>query len=364
MMKHLAVLLSFLVLSCFKPLLASPTGDDHMLILADKEPFNGGEPVNIQFKPKVLQIIFDTQNEFSEKLVYEIALEGMEEVTYRTRDPQANFTFLPGGKHRFKYRAFRNGVASNWVYQDINIKRGIEEMPWFMPVALVCLFFILATISTLWILYNFRQKLKLQALRSNISANLHDETGSTLSSISLDLSTLESMLPHDIEDAKNLIAETRNTTDDAILKLRDTLWSIQPEHDDLLDLVGRISQSASRMFAFKPIQFQFENGLSEKDNFQIPMERRSDILHITKEALNNAIKHSKATEVNLRVHPIQDGIQVNISDNGIGFDPNNPPNGGNGLRYFQQRAKNSFLEVLVNSRQNQGTNILVTVPRL
>lgn len=363
MMKPIAVLLLFWVFVSLNPLVAFPSGNIQPIIIADKESYPGGKPVSINFKPKVLQIVFDSQNGLSEKLIYEIVLEG-KEVSYLTHEPKANFTFLPGGDHHFKYRVLRNGVASNWIYQDIHIKRGIEEMPWFMPVALICLFFILATIATLWILYNFRQKLKLQALRSSISANLHDDTGSTLSSISLDLGTLESMVSDDNEEAKSLIAETRNTTDDAILKLRDTLWSIQPEHDDLMDLIGRISQSAARMFAYKSIKFQFSNGLSAKDNFRISMERRSDILHIAKEALNNAIKHSKGTQVELQVQPIVDGIQVCISDNGIGFDPDNPPNGGNGLRYFQQRAKNSFLKVLVASQPNQGTNILVSVPRL
>lgn len=362
-MKPIAILLliSFIPLSihlsAFTPRGTTP------LVIADKKEFRGGKLVQLSFKPKIVQIVFDTNNENSRNLTYEVELQGLG-CAYRTNEPVARYTFLPGGEHRFMYRFFQNGVVSPWFYQDIRIKRGIEEMPWFYPIALTCLFLILGVITYFWILYNFRQKLKIQALRSKISANLHDETGSTLSSISFDLGTLSNLLPDENEDAKTLIAETRNTADEAVLKLRDTLWSIQPEHDDLQDLMGRIGQSATKMFAFKPIVLNIKNELSNKDNFQIAMERRGDILHIAKEALNNTIKHAKATNVDLLIVPIKNGVELSIVDNGIGFDPDNPQGEGNGLRNFQQRAKESFLEVVIRSKLDEGTAIIVTIPRL
>lgn len=336
--------------------------NNHPIIIADNHKYLGGKKVDIAFKPRVLQILFRPEAS-NDKPIYEIQLIGLGE-PYTTTDPEARFTFLPGGNHQFKYRIFQNGIFSPWHTQEINIRRTINEMPWFYPVLLIYLILVLAAITYFWIIYNLRQRLKFQTLRSKISANLHDETGSTLSSISLDLGTLESLLPGGNEKLLHLVSETRNTAEEAILKLRDTLWSIQPEHDDMLNLGGRIGQSAAKMFAFKKVQLEFRNELSEADNFQIAMERRGDILHIAKEALNNCLKHAGASKVQLRLAPIKNGIQMSIVDDGIGFNAMELQVAGNGLRYFQQRAKNSFLEVEVNSKLGEGTTVNVDIPKL
>ncbi|WP_373553704.1 sensor histidine kinase [Haliscomenobacter sp.] len=362
-MKPYSVLLLIIFLHLTENLAAFPEAAKELIIVADKKTFSGGKKVEIGFKPKTIQFIIDASGHHNEKLVYEIKMEGITD-PYVTSDPVARYTFLPGGEHHFKYRVIENGVFSPWYVQEINIKRGIIEMPWFYPALIVYLVLVLGAITYFWIIYNLRQNLKLQTLRSKISANLHDETGSTLSSISLDLGTLESLLPTENEKLHNLITETRNTAEEAILKLRDTLWSIQPEHDDMLNLAGRIGQSASKMFAFKKVQLEFSNELSEADNFQIAMERRGDILHIAKEALNNCLKHAHASKVKLRLAPIKNGIQMSIVDDGSGFNVKEPHAAGNGLRYFQQRAKNSFLEVEITSKPGEGTMVSVDIPKL
>ena len=344
---------------------AFPETAKELIIVADKKTFPGGKKVEIGFKPRTIQFIINPSNsQANEALVYEIKMEGIVD-PYVTSDPVARYTFLPGGDHHFKYRVIENGVFSPWYTQEFTIKKEIFEMAWFYPALIVYLVLVLGAITYFWVIYNLRQNLKLQTLRSKISANLHDETGSTLSSISLDLGTLESLLPiTGNEQLHNLISETRHTTEEAILKLRDTLWSIQPEHDDMLDLAGRISQSASKMYAFKKVQLEFSNELSEADNFQITMERRGDILHIAKEALNNCLKHAHASMVKLRFTPIDNGIRMSIIDDGIGFDVAELQGTGNGLRYFQQRAKNSFLEVEVISKPGEGTTVNVDIPKL
>jgi len=336
--------------------------DTHPIIIADNHKYLGGKKVDIAFKPRVLQILFRPEAS-NDKPTYEIQLIGLGE-PYTTTDPEARFTFLPGGNHQFKYRIFQNGIFSPWHTQEINIRRTINEMPWFYPALLIYLILVLGAITYFWIIYNLRQRLKFQTLRSKISANLHDETGSTLSSISLDLSTLERLLPPSHPKLQELITETRNMAEDAILKLRDTLWTIQPEHDDILDLAGRIGQSAAKMFAYKSMQFEFVNDLKELDNFQISMERRGDILHIAKEALNNSIKHSKANMVKLSLIAEKDGICMSIVDDGIGFDLATMESQGNGLPNFQQRAKDSFLELDIKSKPGEGTSISVYVPKL
>lgn len=362
-MKPFCVLLPFLFPCIPWQVLAFPQPEKGLIIIADNQTFPGGKKLELSFKPKTLQIVINAPNQSNEKQVYEIEMKGIIE-PYITTDPVARYTFLPGGEHQFQYRIIQDGISSGWVTQQINIKRGIIEMPWFYPILLVYLFFVVGAIIYFWVIYNLRQNLKLQTLRSKISANLHDDTGSTLSSISLDLETLESLLPAGNEKLIKMITETRHAVEEAILKLRDTLWSIQPEHDDIFDLAGRIGQSAAKMFAFKNTQLEFINQLSTSDNFQISMERRGDVLHIAKEALNNALKYAHATKVLIQLTPVPNGVQLLIVDDGIGFHPDEARDKGNGLRNFQLRAANSLLDVKIQSKPGSGTRVSVAIPQL
>lgn len=344
--------------------LASSLPRNQLIVIADNRKYLGGKRIELDFKPKVLQIVFDSHQQQYGKLIYELQLTGIEEI-YRTHEPVARYTFLPGGDHQLKYRVLGSREEmSHWAVQEIRIKREINEMPWFYPVLWGYIIIIIGAVVYLWIIYNLRQKLKLQTLRSKISADLHDETGATLSSVAFDLGTLEQLHPARTEKIQNLISEIRNTVDEAMLKLRDTLWSIQPEHDDLLHLSRRISQSAAKIFAFKPIKLEFINELREEDNFRIAMERRGDILHIAKEALNNCIKHAQCKKVKLHFKSVKNGAQLSIIDDGVGFDPKHLPDDANGLRNFKLRGEASFLEIKVKSQIGEGTTIEVLIPKL
>jgi signal transduction histidine kinase len=95
----------------------------------------------------------------------------------------------------------------------------------------------------------------------------------------------------------------------------------------------------------------------------LPKEQRKDILHFTREALSNCIRHAQAATVEVSL-TLKNGMPwLQISDDGIGFTPNNPPKPGLGLRSLAARATTLGGRVDIASRPWQGTRIVLKLPR-
>lgn len=95
----------------------------------------------------------------------------------------------------------------------------------------------------------------------------------------------------------------------------------------------------------------------------IPKKQRKDILNFAREALSNCIRHAQATTVGLSL-TLRSGMPwLQISDDGVGFAPNNPPKRGLGLRSLTARASILGGRVDIASRPCQGTRIVLKLPR-
>ena len=81
---------------------------------------------------------------------------------------------------------------------------------------------------------------------------------------------------------------------------------------------------------------------------------------LVKEAVNNAVKHSEATLIEVNLYVVKDTLQIEIKDNGIGFDITQPTR-GNGLKNFNYRSGllNGTAEVISG---NSGTQITFNIP--
>jgi signal transduction histidine kinase len=89
------------------------------------------------------------------------------------------------------------------------------------------------------------------------------------------------------------------------------------------------------------------------------------LFRIVQEALNNAIKHARATKVNIYLHYLDDSVNIQVSDNGQGFNQRSLSSGGRvswGLRNMQERAKLLGGTFQVRSGPGEGTTIDVFIP--
>ena len=246
-------------------------------------------------------------------------------------------------------------------------------------IGLVTIFFILmvAIIIITAVLYHNRkrshqidlanfQNILLQAqlevqeqTMQTIGADLHDNIGQLLSLTSLTLNSVE------LEESHKAYPKI-----DAAIGL--TAKSIQE-----MRLLGKLLQGDQlvRLGLSEAIRYQIDwlerSGryeISYDEESEIPSEKNSNIdlilFRILQEILNNVIKHARATCIGVKLAYCEGKLQLQIIDNGVGFDAGNLPagNAGMGLHNIQKRAAIVGGEISIDSKPGVGTRIALVVP--
>jgi signal transduction histidine kinase len=188
---------------------------------------------------------------------------------------------------------------------------------------------------------------------------LHDEVGSTLSSIGF----LSSMALEDVNTNKEKAHLTLNSINESAHKMldamNDIIWNIQPQNDALGSIVVRMRSFASELLEAKKITLCF-NIADNIKHLHLALAMRHDFLLIYKEAVNNLAKYSAASEAKINLEFHHPYLILTISDNGKGFDPQVIRN-GNGLKNMQSRAKKIGAVYHLHSKIETGTTITLQV---
>jgi signal transduction histidine kinase len=98
------------------------------------------------------------------------------------------------------------------------------------------------------------------------------------------------------------------------------------------------------------------------DTLRMPAAVEAALYQIAQEALNNTLRHARATSVAVTLRQCDDGVLLEICDNGCGFAPDAPHTGGMGLENMQARAEALDGTLTILSAPGQGTTVRVTVP--
>ncbi|HEY4209008.1 MAG TPA: 7TM diverse intracellular signaling domain-containing protein [Puia sp.] len=199
---------------------------------------------------------------------------------------------------------------------------------------------------------------RMQYIRDKIAQDLHDDIGSTLSSISI-LSDIALK-----GDTNSQARETMNEIKDSSLMLMermdDIVWSINPRNDSLENLLMRVRHFATTLFEARDIEYTID--IQKKlDEIKLPMDHRQHIYLVLKEAINNLVKYSQATQAVLRVSFDQHSLELLVKDNGKGFDGSSA---GNGIPGMQRRADLMGAQLSITSAPGQGTEIRLQVREL
>jgi signal transduction histidine kinase len=202
---------------------------------------------------------------------------------------------------------------------------------------------------------DFESKLAVEKLTNRIAADLHDEIGANLSSITFLVGSLQKKIKGNDKDLSFLLEKiTDNSTESATL-INDTIWTLNPSFDTFEKLLERIKSFASGLLASNDIAFTIENNLTDKQ-LDLSMEQRRNLYLIMKEAINNVAKHASANKVILKIIEDNRGIKISVEDNGKGFDAKKIYE-GNGLENYKKRAIGSEIDVKIASKINFGTSV-------
>lgn len=215
-----------------------------------------------------------------------------------------------------------------------------------------------------WYRYRLAQALKLQAVRDRIASDLHDEVGSSLSSISIGARLAEQLSTSNDPQVRAILARIGATSSESLRSISDIVWAIDPRHDHGEALVHRLRRIANELLESNGIDVSFAVGPGV-EVLKLPMDTRKEIVLLFKEALHNASKYSQADLVQVSLHRRAQGttgavLQLSVKDNGCGFDPALHSD-GHGLESMKRRARSLGSELILRSAPGLGTLVGVEV---
>lgn len=204
-----------------------------------------------------------------------------------------------------------------------------------------------------------KRLLEIERVRNTIARDLHDDIGSTMSSINIvsQMALRKSLNNGEATDHFKKISEQSSAL---MERMSDIVWSINPANDSLPTMIARMKEFAAETLEPKEIQYTFEG--IENLNGKVPdIEARRNLFLIFKEAINNAAKYSGGTNVIIRFSQKGNSLLLQIIDNGGGFDLSNVKR-GNGLRNMKSRAEALNARLVVESQPSKGTQLELTLP--
>lgn len=288
---------------------------------------------------------------------YAYKLEGFHQKWIPNEDGDANFTNLEAGDYTFRVIAANNDGI--WNQKGIQLK--IKVIPpfyrqWWFRVLLIVIIFGLI----FWLFqYRQQQRQKIEAIRNRIAKDLHDDMGSTLSSIRIISEVLQSQLPDNQSNTAAMLQRISQGAASLSDSMQDIIWSIKTDNDTLEDMLSRMRSFALKLLESK--QIQFKSNITENfDHTFLSIEQRRNIYLIFKEAVNNAVKYAQCTEIQFIIQVIDKHFTMIIVDNGQGFD-DTQISYGNGLQNMQKRAQELKGNCNIQSELGRGTRVEVKI---
>ncbi len=202
-----------------------------------------------------------------------------------------------------------------------------------------------------------RQRMKELELRNRIAADLHDEVGSSLSSIHM----LSQMATTQSNEAthKDILSRMSSNAKETMEKMGDIVWMIKPGETEAGGLKERIERFAYEVCNAKNIEASLQ--VDELEKLKLSMEQRKNIYLIFKEAVNNAAKYSGTEKINITAALKNKTLELQVIDFGKGFDASIVKK-GNGLDNMQKRAKDLEGLLHIDSDAARGTILTLTIP--
>ncbi len=275
-----------------------------------------------------------------------------------------SFANLAPGGYRFAVRAINSsGVISEPpALVSFTILRPVWQRWWF----LVMLAMGLGGLVYGGYRYRLGQAVKVERVRTRIAHDLHDDIGANLTRISI-LSEVAKRqqsngAPPLGELPAGLLDSIADISRESVAAMNDIVWTINPEHDSLRDLISRMRRHAEEVFLTRDIRLDFE-APSDAEQLKLDIETRRDLYLIFKEAVNNAARHATCSAVSIHVQASATHIQLTVVDNGKGFDPS-ALSEGNGLLSMRNRARAMKGKLKIESTPGKGAELSLTVPVL
>ena len=283
------------------------------------------------------------------------------QLSWSTADRTVNYQQLPPGQYQFRVMARdRDSDWSEPACVSLTIPALFWETIWFrlLVIGAACS----GSAFVMRVYYKRRALRQLQVQerrhaveleRARIARDIHDDIGAGLTEMALLTDLARTEPGGDYLD--RIFRRSRELTQ----SLNEIVWAINPRNDTLEGLLSYLAEFAQGFLAVAGIACRLDLP-RDPPNFALTPNIRHHFCLAMKEALNNAVKHAKATEIHLRVEILRHELSLTITDNGtgvigavrLGFD---------GLENLQTRMREVGGTMQLSSVPGRGTRIVLTI---
>lgn len=177
-----------------------------------------------------------------------------------------------------------------------------------------------------------KRHIEIENVRNNIARDLHDDIGSTLSSISI----MSRIALQQSGNSSSYLQKIAGEASHIMESMSDIVWSINPKNDSLEQVMVKMKEFAAEILEPKDMVYTFEVAPEILD-IKLDVEKRKNIFLVFKEAINNAAKYSHGKNVQVTLARAGASFVLKINDDGKGFSINTTHT-GNGLKNMEARA--------------------------
>jgi signal transduction histidine kinase len=199
--------------------------------------------------------------------------------------------------------------------------------------------------------------------RRRLSADVHDGIGQTLTALVFTLDAAEAALEARGIDAgapdRQALRRAQDIATIALEETRDVARRLRPGRMRELGLANAIREMAAN--AGRPVEVHFDPRLSTPD--LLPVEEQMEAYRIVQEALANAVRHAAAETITVEMQLVRGNrLQIDVTDDGEGFDVSHARGRGLGLNGMRERAAAIRGTLEIYSRTGMGTRIRLLLP--
>jgi signal transduction histidine kinase/ligand-binding sensor domain-containing protein len=275
----------------------------------------------------------------------------------------AYYTNLPPGHYSFRVLASnQDGLWSKTAASiAITVEPRMDQTWWFR------LLLVLAAALLIYLEYRRRVRRvrsEFQAVlreRTRIAREIHDTLAQGFAAVSVQLEVVSRLLPNATEGARNALDTARSLARSSLQDARTSIWDLRSQSAEQDDLASRLRKLADHLCASANIKAQLEvNGAYRP----LAPEVETELTRIAQEAIVNAVRHSGAPSITLRLSFHERQIDLSVRDNGKGFAGAEPPSrpGHYGITGMRERAERIGGALTIESRPGQGTEVHLVLP--
>jgi signal transduction histidine kinase len=225
------------------------------------------------------------------------------------------------------------------VALDFIIEPAWWQTGWARVLFVVCAALLVMVATRAVLAVRYRRKLRelerereVERVRMRIARDIHDGIGSGLTKITM----MTRQLPAESGHAQRIA----QASTELVSELGEIVWTVDPRNDSYGSFLAFVRSTLGKQFEHLSVELHADLHCDPADRERtIGPELKRNVLLVMKEAVNNALKHSQGTRIDVHLELGREHVELRVRDNGHGFDPNNIRDGANGLSNFRKRAE-------------------------